>query len=443
VCCALHAPAHAEAPAATTVVTHAAAIDAYLAASLERRLAQYRELHAHPELSLQEKQTSALVARDFAASGYKVSAGVGGYGVVGVFENGAGPVVLVRGDMDALPVKEETGLLFASQAKAKPELGTLGPVMHACGHDLHVVDLLAVAELLAHERGAWSGTLLIVAQPAEELGEGAANMIKAGLFQRFPKPGYAVALHVDDGIVAGHVGVVAGWAAANADAVDVTIYGRGGHGARPEQTVDPIVASAHFVTALQTLISRRKDPRKPGVVTVGSIHGGTKHNVIPDEVHMQITVRSFSDTERKLLLDGIAQIAQGTCAEFGCPKPPLVKVKDDYTPAVYNDPALAETAVRVFDAALGAQAVERPEPTLGAEDFGRFGRELHVPSLQFRLGAVPEAALRASRQPGAAPLPSLHSSRFAPDAKPALQTGVRALSELVLALLAKRDGAAR
>ncbi|MFI5306210.1 MAG: M20 family metallopeptidase [Polyangiales bacterium] len=433
--------ARAQPTAAGSPRAHEAAIDAFLSASIEGRLALYRELHAHPELSLQEKQTASAVARDLSASGYRVESGVGGYGVVGVLDNGAGPTVLVRGDMDALPVKEETGLPFASRARGKPESGAVGPVMHACGHDLHVVNLLTVADLLAHQRKAWSGTLLIVAQPAEELGEGASRMIAAGLFERFPKPSYALALHVDDAIVAGHVGVVSGWAAANVDSVDVTIFGRGGHGARPEQTVDPIVASAHFVTALQTLVSRRNDPRKPAVVTVGSIHGGTKHNVIPDDVHMQITVRSFSDEERKLLLDGISQIAQGTCVQFGCPKPPLVVVKDNYTPAVYNDPALADSAIRTFSGALGPQAVERPEPTLGGEDFGRFGRALHIPSLQFRLGAVPEAAYRASRQPGAQPLPTLHSSHFAPDAKITLQTGVRAMTALVLSLMPPRSEA--
>jgi amidohydrolase len=441
--CALWAAvASADALALEAPPEHDALVQRWLAGTIDGWLATYRQLHAHPELSLQERQTAALVARELTRAGYRVTTGVGGYGVVGLLDNGAGPTVLLRGDMDALPVAEQTGLPYASRVRAKNQQGTDGPVMHACGHDLHVVNLLAAAAFMAGQRSLWSGKLLIVAQPAEEIGEGASMMIKAGLLQRFPRPDYALALHVDAEIVAGHVGSVSGWAAANVDSVDVTLFGRGGHGARPSETVDPIVAAAYFVTALQTLVSRRNDPQQPAVVTVGSIHGGTKHNVIPDEVRMQLTVRSFSDPVRKLLLDGVAQLARDICSAFGCPKPPEVRVKENYTPAVYNDPQLEAAARKVFVAIFGEAAVEHPLATMGGEDFGRFARALGIPGLLFRLGAVSEQARLAAAQPGAAPLPTLHSSRFAPDAALALRSGVRATTGLLLALLARSQPAA-
>jgi amidohydrolase len=414
---------------------HDAELQRWLDAKLPQLIATYRALHAQPELSLHEKQTSARVMHELERAGYAVTAGIGGYGVAGVLQNGAGPTVLVRGDMDALPVTEDTGLAFASKVTTKDDTGTLVHVMHACGHDLHTTNLLATAAFLAEHRALWSGTLLIVAQPAEELGEGASRILTAPAFQRLPRPNYAVALHVEPSMPAGTVAAVSGWSAANVDSVDITIYGRGGHGARPQDAIDPIVTASYFVTELQTLVSRRNDPQEPAVITVGSFHGGTKHNVIPDEVKLQLTVRSFSDAVRARLLEGIAQLARDNCASFGCPKPPDVRVKQNYTPAVYNDPSLTAAALRVFTADLGAAAVVTTPPTLGGEDFGRFSRELGIPGLLFRLGATAQAAYRASLQPNAAPLPSLHSSRFAPDAEPALRTGVRALAGLVLALM--------
>jgi amidohydrolase len=312
-------------------------------------------------------------------------------------------------------------------------------VMHACGHDVHMTSLLGTAGVLAANRDAWSGKLMIVAQPAEELGEGARRMMQDGLFRRFGRPDYTLALHVEPSVESGKVAVVPGWAAANVDAVDITVHGRGGHGARPHVASDPIVASAELVMALQTLVSRRVDPQDPAVVTVGSIHGGTKYNVIPDSVHLQLTVRSYSDAVRSTLLDGIAQIARDVCSVHRCERPPDVKVKQDYTPAVYNDPELARAAVAVFEQALGQDAVVEIPPTMGGEDFGRFARELKVPGLLFRLGATPRAALVRSRAKGASPVPTLHSSRFAPDAKRAIPTGVRATASLALALLARPE----
>lgn len=395
----------------------------------------YRGLHQKPELAFQERETSIVAARELERAGYAVTSGVGGFGVVAVLKNGPGRTLLLRGDMDALPVLEETGLAFASKQQAKDETGQSVPVMHACGHDVHVTNLLAAAAYLAEQRAQWSGTLVVIAQPAEEQGEGALRMIKDGLFERFPKPDYALALHVDPDVMSGHVAIVSGWAAANADSVDVTLYGRGAHGSRPQDAVDPVVLAAQYITALQTLVSRRNDPQAPAVITVGSIHGGTKRNVIPDSVQLLMTVRSYSDETRKLLLDGIAQLARDMSTAFGSPKPPLIKVKDTYTPAVYNDPQLAAEATRILQATLGPQGVEPGHVPMTAEDFGRYGRQLKIPSLLIRLGATPEGAYKRAHRPGAEAVPGLHTSRFTPDASLALRTGVRTLAALVTTLL--------
>jgi hippurate hydrolase len=423
------ASAQASAPAVD------AAASRFVDKELPRYLELYRSIHSHPELAFQEQQTSTLVARELKRSGYSVTSNVGGFGVVGVLKNGLGRTILIRGDMDALPIAEETKLPFASSVRAKDETGQAVSVMHACGHDVHVTNLLATAAFLAEQRAAWSGTLLIIAQPAEEQGEGARRMIEAGLFERFPKPDIALAMHVDPDVTAGHVAIVSGWAAANADSVDVTLYGRGGHGSRPQETIDPVVLSAQYITALQTIVSRRNDPQQPAVITVGSIHGGTKRSVIPDSVLLQMTVRSYSDETRKRLLDGITQLARDMSTAFGSPKPPDIKIKEAYTPAVYNDPNLAAEATRAFQTVLGPQGVEPGQVPMTAEDFGRYGRQLKIPSLLIRLGATPDAQIQTSKKPGAPPIPGLHTSRFVPDAPQALRTGVRAFAALVTALL--------
>ena len=409
-----------------------AAVDRELPAWVRR----YQGLHAEPELSLAEQRTAALVAGELERAGYRVTRGVGGTGVVGVLANGPGPVVLVRGDMDALPVQEETGLPYASTVTATLPDGSTTRVMHACGHDVHTTTLLATSALLAELRGQWRGTVIALAQPAEELGRGADLMIRDGLFTRFPKPDACVALHVAADLAAGEIGVTPGFFFANVDSVDITIFGRGGHGARPHETVDPIVTAAHLVTVLQTLVSRRVDPVEPAVVTVGSIHGGTKHNVTPDQVTLQLTVRSFTEDVRRTLLDGIKQMTTDVCATFRCPRPPLVAVKDERTPAAYNDPALTADATALFRSAFGAAAVVDRPPEMIGEDFGRYAPAAGVPAFMFRLGSVTPAALAASRRPGAAPLPGLHSSRYAPMPAPTIATGVRAMTHLVLGLLA-------
>ncbi|MFT5444828.1 MAG: amidohydrolase [Myxococcota bacterium] len=409
-------------------------LDAWLKSELKGLVKTYKHFHANPELSLEEAETAKRVAKEFRAAGFAVSTGVGGHGVVGILKNGAGPTVLIRGDTDGLPVTENTGLSYASKVTARRDDGTTTGVMHACGHDVHTTNLIGTAQFLAATQDAWSGTLVAIAQPAEELGRGALAMIDDGLFERIPRPNYTVALHVESSMAAGDVGYTSGWSHANVDSVDITIYGRGGHGARPHTTVDPIVVSAHLVTQLQTLVSRRVDPLDPAVVTVGSIHGGHKHNVIPDQVHLQLTVRSYSDEVRNILIDGIRQMARDTCVAFQCPKAPLVATRDNYTPAVYADPGLVATAVEVFRDVLGDEHVVERKPSMGGEDFGRYARALEVPGIMFRLGTISRESVTASEQPGASPLPSLHSSLYAPLPEPTLRTGIKTMSQLVLEL---------
>ena len=414
----------------------ARAVDAQVVQVLPDMLGHYRHLHANPELSLHEAGTAAYVAAFLAERGFEVDAGVGGHGVVGQLSNGDGPVLLIRGDMDALPVTEATGLPFASRVRTLDDDGVEVGTMHACGHDMHVTNLLGTAAILARLREHWRGTLVILAQPAEELGLGALHMLDDGLFEKIPRPDHGLALHVDGDLPTGTIGYVSGWGAANVDSVDIVVHGRGGHGARPHQTVDPIAIAAQMVSAFQTIVSRRIDPSQPAVVTVGSIHGGSKGNVIPDEVRMALTVRSYSDEVRVQLLDSIAQIARGTCEAHGCTKPPEVRVKDPYTPALYNDPGLTRHAVAVFGAMLGEDAVRPIVPTMTGEDFGRYTRAGGFPTLLYRLGSVnPERWQRAQRA-GAPPLPSLHSSRYAPDAEATLEVGLRSMVRVALSLLA-------
>lgn len=411
-------------------------VDTWIDANLSAVVETYRHLHAHPELSLQETETAALVARSLEAAGYAVTPGVGGTGVVGVLENGDGPVLLLRGDMDALPVTETTGLDYASRVTVTQPDGRVAGVMHACGHDVHTSNLVAVARLLAEHRDAWAGTLVIVAQPAEEIGAGALAMIEDGLFERFPRPDHTLAVHVESELPAGQVGYTPGFAMANVDAVDVVFHGRSGHGARPHKAVDPILAASHFVTALQSIVSRRIDPQDPAVITVGVFQAGTKRNLIPDEARLELTVRSYEDSVRAQLLDGIRQIAEDTCRTFQCTAPPDISTREAYTPAAYNDPELTARAVTLLREAFGDDAVVERPPSMGGEDFGRYARELNVPGLMLRIGAQPKKRFEKSRRKGGEPLPSVHSSDFAPDAEPTLATAIEAMSLLALDWLA-------
>ncbi len=399
-------------------------------------VAMYKEIHASPELSLSEAKSAARLAEIFRKAGYEVTTNFGGYGVVGVMKNGAGPTVLIRSDMDALPVTEETGLPYASKVKIDKEDGSHVGVMHACGHDIHQTVLVGTAQILASLKDKWAGTVVLVAQPAEELGKGARMMLDAGLLSKFPKPAVCISLHVAHDIPAGSVGFTSGWNNANVDSVDIRIYGKGGHGAYPHLSVDPIVAAAQLIVALQTIVSRRNDPIESAVVTVGSIHAGTKHNIIPETADLQLTVRSYKDEVRKKTLDSIRQMATDICKAMGCPRPPDVKVHDDeFTPAGYNDPELTAGAVEIFKAAFGADKVLQKPPSMGGEDFGQFAKEAGVPGFMFGLGTIDAAAIERSKQPGGAPLASIHSSKFAPLPEPTIRTGVEAMTSLALGLL--------
>ena len=395
----------------------------------------YRALHAAPELSMQETATAARLAGRLRALGFEVTEGVGGTGVVGVLRNGEGPVVMLRTDLDALPVEERTGLPFASRATGKGEDGAPIPVMHACGHDLHMTAWTGAATLLARAKGLWRGTLVMVGQPAEEKGAGAARMLKDGLFTRFPRPGYAVALHVTPELPSGSVGVTPGPAFASVDSVDLTIHGKGGHGAMPHRTVDPVLIAARTVVALQALVSREKDPFEPAVVSVGSFQAGSKHNVIPPEARLKLTVRAYREETRKRLLDGIRRVAAGESIAGGAPKEPDLAIVES-TPGVVNDVALTERLRAAFAAALGAADVVSFPPASVSEDFSYFGRE-GVPASLFWLGVAEPAALERARTDGRA-LPPLHSAEFAPDVAPAIRAGVAALVAGALELLPAR-----
>ncbi len=411
-------------------------IDQQTQSRLADWLAYYKDLHTHPELSLNERESARKMAGRLRAAGYDVTTGVGGHGVVGTLHNGDGPTVLIRGDMDALPITEETGLPYASKVKVTREDGQMVGAMHACGHDIHQTCLVGTAELLAHLRDRWSGTVLIVAQPAEEIGTGALAMLQDGFFDRFGRPDYLLALHVSASHPAGTLAYTSGWALANVDSVDITIFGRGGHGSRPNEAVDPVVAAAQVVVSLQTIVSRRVDPKEPAVITVGSIHAGSKHNIISNEAKLQITVRSYTDETRRILLDGIRDVTRHTTRAMGCETDPIVSIREkEFTPATYNDPALAAAAAKVFERVVGKDNTVYREAVMGGEDFGRFPKQANAPGFIFWLGAVKYDLYEASQEPNGPPLPSLHSSKFAPDPKPTITTGVRGMTSLALSLL--------
>jgi amidohydrolase len=380
----------------------------------------YHQLHQAPELSFQEKETSAKFAAELKAADFDVTSGVGGYGVVGVLKNGPGKTLLLRTDLDALPVAEETGLPYASQVRTKDERGATVGLMHACGHDLHITNMVAVARYLASHRDRWSGTLVVIGQPAEERGAGAMAMLEDGLFRRFPRPDFAVALHVASDLPPGKIEYRGGYAQANVDSVDVTIKGRGGHGAAPDTTIDPIVIAARLVMDLQTIVSREIKPIDPAVITVGSIHGGSKHNIIPDDCKLQITVRSYTPEVRKKLLDAIRRKASAAAASSGAPEP-IVEVSEG-TPAVFNDEGLTDRVVATIKKTLGAENVEEAKPSMGGEDFSQYGLA-GVPICMYRLGTVDQTRLDTAKAKGQSP-PSLHSAEYYPNAEASLRVSV-------------------
>ena len=405
-----------------------------------QRLPFYEYLHANPELSFQEQETAALLAETWREAGFDVTEGIGGYGVVGILKNGDGPTVMLRMDTDALPVKEQTGLAYASQQRALEQTGQEVDVMHACGHDVHMTVGTETALNLAARTSEWQGTLMVIAQPAEERGAGAKAMLEDGLFEQFGVPNYNLSLHTLATLPAGQIGYVPGWMMANVDSVDIALKGVGGHGAYPHNAKDPIVLAASIIMDLQTLVSREIHPVEPGVVTVGSIHAGTKHNIIPDSATLQLTVRSYSDATRNILLQGIERIAikNAEAMGFGPELMPVVEVKDEYTPALWNDPALVDRGVGVMKRTIGEANVIEVSKEMGGEDFARYGRTEHkIPSFMIRLGVVPQAKWDAYQR-GETTLPSLHSPFFAPDPNKSIDTGVKALTAMALDLLSKR-----
>ena len=410
-------------------------------------LATYRDLHAHPELSRHEERTSALLAGELRKAGYtvtehlgKYSDGAAGFGIVALMKNGSGPTVLLRTELDALPIEEKTGAAFASTVRSKNAAEQDVGVMHACGHDLHMMSLLGTAQAMAKMKDRWSGTLLLVGQPAEETVEGARALLADGFYTRFPKPDYAIALHNEPTIEAGKVGVASGPVYASATTVEVKIRGIGGHGAHPEATKDPVVMAAQYVLALQTIVSRETLPLEPAVVTVGSIHGGSKNNIIPDEVVLELTVRAFNEDVRKNILASMDRMARGIALAAGVPddRAPVMKVfENESVPATYDDPKLALRLKGAFTNILGDGNVLDEKPIMVSEDFGLFGLEGHqIPAVEFQLGTSSPEQLQASRQSGK-PVASLHSSLFLPQAEPALRTGILASTSALLDLLKK------
>jgi hippurate hydrolase len=406
-------------------------------------LVLYKTLHAHPELSFHETNTSARIAAEWRQAGYAVTTNVGGFGVVAVLKNGAGHTLLLRTELDALPVTEETGLPFASTVTARDDSGKEVGVAHACGHDIHMTSLVGTARLLAQWTNRWHGTLVLIAQPAEERGGGAKAMIADGLFTRFPRPDYCVAFHDSAEEPAGLITYASGYSSANADSVDITVRGVGGHGAYPHKTKDPIVLAAEIILNLQTIVSRETRPGDAVVVTVGTIHGGTKNNVIPDEVKMQLTVRTYGDDSRRRTLEAIQRIVRGCAITAGIPDDlmPVVKMGADYTPSLYNDPKLTQRVVGVLSAEFGATNVVAKEPGTGAEDFSRYGRTPEkIPIFMFNVGGVKRDVYAAAQKNGTI-LPSLHSSHWAPDPEPTIRTGITALTIAALDLLGNGNDA--
>lgn len=404
-------------------------------ASLEQL---YLYLHQHPELSFHEKETAARLVTEMKSAGFEVTPNLGGYGFVAVLKNGTGPTVMVRTDLDGLPVEEKTGRSYASKVRTTNDQGQDVGVMHACGHDIHMSSFVGVARVLSKTKDRWKGTLVMIGQPAEERGSGATAMLKDGLYTRFPRPDVALALHTDAALESGKIGYRAGFAMANVDTLDLTVKGVGGHGAYPHLTKDPIVLSAQIILALQTLVSRELRPIDSGVVTVGSIHGGSKHNIIPDQVNLQLTVRSYSDQTREQLLSGIRRIAVNTARAAGVPEDrlPTMKLQDqEFTPATYNDPELVKRLVAMWKTSLGADRVVERDPEMGGEDFSRYGRETpRIPIFLMRVGTV-DAERMAAAARGETPLPSLHSPLYWPAIHPTLETGVKAMSMAVLELM--------
>ena len=385
--------------------------------------ALYLDLHQTPELSSHETATAAKLAGRLRGLGYEVTEHVGGTGIVAILKNGAGPTVMLRTELDALPVEEKTGLTYASKVRSKNDAGHDVPVAHACGHDLHMAALIATATIMAHSKDTWHGTLMLIGQPAEETIGGAKGMIDDGLMKRFPKPDVAVALHVGNSLPAGVVGITPGIYNTNADSLRITIYGKGGHGSAPHTAIDPIVIAARTILTLQTIASREVKPGEMVVVTVGYIQAGTKNNIIPDQAELGLTVRTNKVEVRQQVLAAIARITKAEAEAAGAPRPPLIE-HYEATDVVYNDPALAQRLRGVLESALGKENVVTAEPITASEDFSYYV-EQGIPGFYFSLGGADPEKLAQAKAAGTM-LPSNHSPLFAPDVDPALHTGIAA-----------------
>jgi len=424
------------------------AVDKIAESELPSLLAIYKDIHAHPELSGHEERTAAIVAKELRSAGCEVTENFGKYdrpglkcyGVIGVIKNGEGPIVLVRTDMDALPVKEDTGLPYASKVTTKSDSGQDVCVMHACGHDAHIAAFIGVARALQQLKDQWTGSVIFVGQPAEEALGGARALLKGGLYNRFGKPNFALGFHDNAQMPIGQIGVTEGYTYANVDSVDVTVRGTGGHGAYPHKTKDPIVLAAEMINMWQTIASRENNPLDPIVVTVGSIHGGTKHNIIPDEVKMQLTVRTYKAEVRARVLAAIKQIAEGIASAGGVPadRMPTVDVlTSEGLPATYNNPELTRRLVAVWKRVLGDDNVQMVDPTMGGEDFSEYSLPDHsIPAVDFHFGAVDPAKIADYKKEGKE-LPTLHSSKFAPVPEPTIRVGIIGMTTAVLDLLKK------
>jgi len=431
-------------------VARATDADAEVKAMVDRDLPSlvryYQALHAAPELSGMEERTSADLAQELRASGFEVSDHIGkyeapglkGYGVVALMRNGAGPTLLIRADMDALPVEEKTGLPYASKRRVRNPAGAEVPVMHACGHDIHVTSLIGVARVMAKLKDRWHGTLMLVGQPAEEALGGARAMLRDGVYERFPKPDLALALHDHGTLPVGTIGLTPNYALASSTNMDVLVRGVGGHGSAPQDAKDPIVLAANIIMQLQTIVSREISPFEQAVLTVGTIHGGTRRNIIPDEVKLELNIRTYKDEVRDHIIQAVARITRAAALGAGMPEErlPLVTVLPEGAQALYNDPALAERLRPALTRALGAGNVRDFPPIMASEDFGQFGLDRKIPVLMFWVGANSEETLAAAKASGT-PVPSPHSPLFAPVAPPTLRTAVIAMSTAALEVLGR------
>ncbi|RAW00934.1 amidohydrolase [Pseudochryseolinea flava] len=417
--------------AAGQVITQ---IENYTARNYASLASLYQKLHQFPELSLQEKKTSAIMAQELKQLGFEVIENIGGYSLAGVFVNGDGPTVLIRTDMDALPLKETTGLPYASQEHGINAAGQDVSIMHACGHDIHMTVFIGTARALVAHKKNWHGTLVMVAQASEENGMGAAQMFKGGLYEKIPTPDYALALHDNATLAAGKIGYNTGAFMASVDMMDITVFGKGGHGAAPHTTVDPIVLSAQMIMAFQTIVSREINPLEPAVITVGSIHGGTVHNIIPDQVKMQLTLRSYSSAVREQILTAIKKKSHHLAALAGVPedKMPAISIVEPTIPATINDKALTTSIVNVFQQTFGTELVEEISSSMVGEDFSRFALQgKDVPICMFWLGAADPEEVKRSKENGTI-LPQLHTANFKPLVEPTIKTGVKAMCAAVL-----------